>query len=119
MKITALLICFFIVVLSFGVKAEGFSSMIEDLPLMDALYEDRDNSLLFDKPSGRIIELFTYSETLTVEQVLRFYAQALPALGWNKKNSDLYMREGEQIKIDTEQQDKILYVTFTLTPVEN
>lgn len=96
--------------------ADQFSSIIEDLPLMQGMYERTEESVIFDKPSGRFVELITAAPSLARSEVLEFYEDALPALGWTKKTPQEYVLEGEVIKINTQQLDKVLYVTFTLSP---
>ena len=97
-------------------QAEQFSSVIEDLPLMQGMYERLDESMIFDKPSGRFVELIAAAPSLTRADVLQFYGDALPALGWARKTPQEFVLEGETIKINTQQLDSVLYVTFTLTP---
>ena len=86
---------------------------------MDGLYEDRDNSLLFDKPSGRVVELYTYSDRLSGNDILAYYSETLPALGWQKLSARLYKRGREELKVKVEQGDTSTSVIFTLTPAEN
>lgn len=95
---------------------ERFSSMIEDLPLPALLIEDADNSVLFDKPSGRFIELQAYTQAMSMAEIYRFYERSLPALGWQKIDAENYYRDAERLKIHIEQKDKTNRVIFTLTP---
>ncbi len=83
---------------------------------MQGMYERLDESMIFDKPSGRFVELIAAAPSLKRADVLKFYGDALPALGWTKKTLQEYVLEGETIKINTQQLDSVLYVTFTLTP---
>ena len=112
--LTALAAC--VIFLSAPSQAEQFSSVIEDLPLMQGMYERLDESMIFDKPSGRFVELIAAAPSLTRADVLQFYGDALPALGWARKTPQEFVLEGETIKINTQQLDSVLYVTFTLTP---
>ena len=63
---------------------DDFVSGFEDLPLMTGLIQLEDGAVSFDSPSGRIVEAYAESPTLTVEKILTFYSDALPQLGWKK-----------------------------------
>lgn len=83
------------------VQAEGFSTVIEDLPIMDGMTERADLTLVFDTPEGRIVE--TTLETATgVETVLSYYRRTLTQLGWRPVGTSerLYIREKESLSID-------------------
>lgn len=99
-----------------GVKAQNFSAILEDLPIMPGLSEDTENSMLFDKPSGRVVEVLTHSQNLSPEDILSFYEETLPSLGWQKISQKKYHRQGEELKINIEQSDSHQLVIFTLTP---
>lgn len=58
-----------------------FLSGLNDVPLMDGLVELPDRQTLFDAPGGRIVELYAEGRQPPA-QVLAFYAQSLPQLGW-------------------------------------
>lgn len=95
---------------------ERFSTMIEDLPLPALLIEDTDNSVLFDKPSGRFVELEAFTQSMSALEIYTFYERSLPALGWQKIDTKNYQRDKENLKIHIEQKDKTQRVIFTLTP---
>ena len=59
-----------------------FLSELEDLPLPPGMAE-APGGVLFDSPSGRIVEATAQGE-MSADQVLAFYAQTLPELGWQK-----------------------------------
>jgi hypothetical protein len=66
-----------------GAAQEGkeFIAGIEDLPVMPGLAEIADAGLIFDKPSGRIVEAYAQGE-VGEQAVLDFYQETLPQLGW-------------------------------------
>lgn len=83
-----------------GAPPDGaFLSAIADLPLMRALEERRESGLVFDTPAGRIVEAYA---TGPVEraQVLAFYAETLPQLGWTPAGEARFRREGEVLTLE-------------------
>lgn len=81
--------------------AEGFSTVIEDLPIMDGMTEREDLTLVFDTPEGRIVET-TMETSAGVETVLSYYRRTLTQLGWHPVGTSerLYIREKETLSID-------------------
>ena len=63
-----------------GSATGGFVTGIEDVPLMAGLVDRPDAALVFDKPSGRIVEAYATSASSRAE-VVAFYAETLPELG--------------------------------------
>ena len=61
-----------------------FLQGIADIPLMIGLEELYDQTIQFDKPSGRITEVSTLviDPKLTHAEILRYYQDTLPQLGW-------------------------------------
>lgn len=92
-----------------------FLSGIDDLPLMPGLTELPESGVVFDKPSGRIVE--TYAEgPVTRESVIAFYRRTLPQLGWRDHGMAAFRREGEQLALTFLGVDGDLVVRFTLQP---
>lgn len=80
-------------------SAQEFLSGHEDLPLLAGLVQDRDSVTVFDSPQGRVIE--TYAQTPeSSAAVLDAYAAALPQLGWKRKSSSTFVRDGERLTFD-------------------
>lgn len=100
-------------------KAEGFSSAIEDLPIMDGMSEKTDKIVVFDTPEGRIVET-TLETSLGNIQVFTYYRQTLQQLGWTSiGGSDrAYQRENEMMVIDMYENPETgtYYVTFKIAP---
>lgn len=95
--------------------AQGFIEGSEDLPLAPTLTAVEDAGMVFDSPSGKIVEAFATGAT-DRQAVLKFYADTLPALGWNRQDIALFQREGERLAIDFFGSDGALSVRFTLSP---
>jgi len=76
-----------------------FLSVIDDLPLMAGLAEHPDAALVFDGPTGRIVETYA-SGQLSAEAVTGFYAATLPQLGWQPQSGGGYRRDNEILKLE-------------------
>ncbi len=103
-------------------RAEAFSTLAGDLPMMAGLTEYPDHGLVFDTPAGRIVETYAGGE-LTAEAIQRFYRQTLSQLGWTTQGMAgmHFVREDEMLTIDfpinpaSEASDTIL-VRFRISP---
>ena len=93
----------------------GYVTQVEDLPLMPGLNEIADAGLVFDVPSGRIVEAYAQGPVAR-QAVLAFYRKALPPLGWRTAGGTAFRREGESLKLDFLDGGGALIVRFTLTP---
>ena len=103
-----------------GAIAQGlFSSAIDDLPLMDGLNEVASGTMVFDSPSGRIVEALSTGD-VTRQRVTRFYSETLPQLGWFETTPRHFVREGEALKIEfpTLPVGAKINVLFMLSPAQ-
>ena len=101
-----------------GARAEGhvaYLAAVADLPLMPGLAELPRAGLVFDQPSGRIVEAYAQGP-VSRAAVTRFYLDTLPNLGWRAKAEALFQREGEELRLDIAGDDGALIVRFTLQP---
>ncbi|HEX6958628.1 MAG TPA: hypothetical protein VF194_11640 [Ferrovibrio sp.] len=96
--------------------AAAFVAGVEDLPLMPGLSQIETASTVFDAPSGRIVEAYA-AGPVTREQVLAFYAETLPQLGWTADRPARFRREGEELHLEFLDGDEgELTVRFSLSP---
>jgi hypothetical protein len=102
-----------------------FISAIDDLPLMDGLIEDLGSATVFETAGGRIVEVFASGE-MEKGQLLAFYDKTLPQLGWHRKGSGLFQREGETLSLEFSSNTKnqlgaslALTVGFRIKPTIN
>ncbi len=63
--------------------ATGYLAGADDLPLMAGFEEVSGSAMNFDTPGGRIMEVQAVGSA-DRNQVVEFYAAALPQLGWHK-----------------------------------
>ena len=95
--------------------APAYVAGIDDLPLMPGLAEVPDAGVVFDKPSGRIVEAYAEGAVARAA-VAAFYAATLPQLGWRARQSNVFLREGERLSLIFLGGDGDLIVRFTLEP---
>ncbi len=88
---------------------------IEDFPLMAALHELEESGVVFDKPGGRIVLSMAQGQ-VTPGDVLAFYADTLPQLGWRMEKATRFTREGEVLDIEFEVGSSPTIVRFSLSP---
>ncbi len=79
-------------------QAAAFLSVLEDLPLMPGLVEVADAGMVFDGPTGRIVEAFA-AGNVPPAAVSAFYAETLPQLGWRATAPGQYRRDEEILKL--------------------
>lgn len=94
----------------------GFLSVIEDLPLMDALQENENAAVTFETANGRIAEAEARGP-ISLNAVRTFYANVLPQLGWQKVGDGLFARERERLRLTIESDgDNGAVVSFSVSP---
>lgn len=97
--------------------AEAFLTAIEDVPLPPGLAEQAAGGMVFDSPTGRIVEAAA-SGPVTADQIKAFYEQTLPQLGWTDAGKLTFKRDNEilRLTIDTAPQKGAVLVRFNLAP---
>ena len=98
-----------------GGETAAFLAAIEDVPLMAGLTEDTAATLDFDKPDGRLVEVFAYGE-VGRDDVVEFYITVMPEFGWQLANDLVFSRDGEMLRIHLSTEDRLLLVRFVLSP---
>lgn len=82
--------------------ADEFVRAISDLPLMPGLADRTGDAVVFDKPTGRIVEA-TAAGPVDPDAVVGFYGGTLPQLGWQPAVLDprraTFLREDEMLSI--------------------
>ena len=100
----------------------AFIAGVEDLPLMPGLAEVSGAGIVFDKPSGRIVEAYAEGPVSRADvawfyaDVAWFYLETLPHLGWQAKAESIFAREGERLQLIYLGSDGDLVVRFVLQP---
>ena len=102
--------------MSFAADQSRFSTVVDDLPLMDRMVE-ADEGMTFTTPDGRIANVETTVPSSRTE-VLAFYAATLPQLGWSKTAEATFVREGEMLNVTFESSGSDLKVLFAISPAK-
>jgi hypothetical protein len=110
-------LCALLFSVSMGVAAQGTTYVygVQDLPLMPGLAEDAGAAVVFDTPTGRIVEASARGR-VSVRDVRRFYAETLPQLGWKQTALNVYQREGERLRLEFTVEGDAVTVSFRLAP---
>jgi hypothetical protein len=88
---------------------------VPDLPVMPGLEEAAAAGIAFDKPGGRIVTLYAVGGPAP-EAVASFYAESLPALGWQAVGEARWTRNAEALRLELERLDGRTVARFTLAP---
>lgn len=95
--------------------ADKFVAGFEDLPLMPGLSQMTGTSVLFDTPQGRIVQASAVGDVSRLE-LLQFYVETLPQLGWTRVGEEEFRREGEQLRFEFKVVPNGLEVRFLVEP---
>ncbi len=96
----------------------AYLAAVEDMPLPAGLVEDAAAGMAFDKPEGRIVEAVVRGAG-SVPQVVAFYRNTLPALGWHAVGEPAaltWRREGETVRIALSEADSTVTLRFNFAP---
>ena len=92
--------------MSMSTADAAFVEGLEDIPLPEGLNQIENGNLNFGNEEIRLIEAYLTSSDLKFEQVISFYKETLPQMGWQikkqRKNKILFEREGETLEISKE-----------------
>lgn len=91
-RLSAILLLFFALVAHAEFVGET------DIPLMDGMQINENESFSFDVPAGQIMG-FTATSKKSVAEVRDFYQTALEELGWQKKSANLYRRDQDELNL--------------------
>lgn len=95
-----------------------FFTTLPDIPLMEGLEELSDQASIFDKPEGRIADVWAVGRGVTRAEVESYYRQSLPQFGWKPKGREglLFHREGEELRLGVAQQSGRTSLHILLSP---
>ncbi|WP_041794714.1 hypothetical protein [Pararhodospirillum photometricum] len=88
---------------------------MDDIPLMPVLTPMPGAGMVFDSPAGRLVEAYA-TGTVSASQVLSFYRDTLPQLGWQVHGPHSFVRDGEILDLDFTGGSSTLTVRFSLAP---
>lgn len=114
MKLKLLFVGFALIALSALAGTTRFVAGTEDVPLMDGLTAVTEDHISFDTPEGRIVQSSAFTTSLSLKQVLSFYQETLPQLGWIQKKQNTFERETDELVIDAQKNKTTLFIHFNL-----
>ena len=92
-----------------------FVADLAELPLMPGLQEQTERRLIYEKPNGRIVKAVARGDVKFTD-ILAFYVETLPQLGWRMRAPDDYRREGEILSITITGSGPDTRVGFRISP---
>ena len=106
MKKTVVLLFFAITCFAFFSARASFVEGLEDIPLPENVTQIENGSLSFDNEEIRFFESYLSAEKQNFGNIVKFYNDTLPQMGWQKKSSNkqkiLFERDGESLEITME-----------------
>ena len=94
----------------------AFISILNDVPLMSGLKIQKQTALIFDTPSGRIVEVAAVGK-IPLLKVRKFYTDTLPQLGWRDVGKDIFSRDKEILSINLSIiVNRNTQIKFSITP---
>lgn len=125
MKFNFFIICY-LVTLSFAASVgvaspsqpqkQAYFKALPDIPLSPSMIEIEDESFVFDKAEGRVIESVGFLSVSNSQKTIQFYQDALARLGWKALNNMAFRRNNEQIILKIEEVPQGMQVRFRLLP---
>jgi hypothetical protein len=103
-----------ILLLPFPALADGWIEVLE-IPLMPELELVVDGETVFETSAGRVIEVLA-TGPVAPEAARRYYATALPGLGWRASPDGAMLRDDERLEIETIEGGGTTTVIFRLVP---
>ena len=86
-----------------------------EIPLMPGLGIVDGGETVFETTAGRVVEVTT-TGAVAPDAARRYYASALPGLGWQALADGAMLREEERLEIETTEGDGDTTVIFRLVP---
>ncbi|MCC6598690.1 MAG: hypothetical protein IT559_07870 [Alphaproteobacteria bacterium] len=119
MLVLAVLIGFYAggAVRGYAAEPVVFFSALQDVPLMPGLREINEQTVIFDKPDGRIVESFAEIEDGSQEAVLRYYSASLPPFGWTKRHDGRFLRDKEILELRFQQLGDDVFLRISVMPI--
>ncbi len=105
----------FIMIYTATVASDRFVAGIADLPLMPGLYLVDEETIIFEKPTGRLISTIARGDR-TRKAFWQFYEDTLPQLGWRSIERGSFVRDGESLNISVEENALQIIARFIVTP---
>ncbi|WP_420548790.1 hypothetical protein [Curvivirga sp.] len=106
----------FFVFLNFASYADGFLSILPEVPLPEKISEIAESEVSFDAPTGRIVQVAARGMK-DKESILSFYKVTMPQLGWTAQSATEFTRENEKLSLTLNTENGETLVHFELAPM--
>ncbi len=100
---------------SFAQDVQFFEGL-QDVPLMPGLTEHTGDTLFYDKPGGRVVELVADMDGFSQEAVQEYYLSALPQFGWKNTAPNSFSRQGESLELAFEADEGVNLLRVLVQP---
>lgn len=105
-------IIFITILLYSSLCQAAFVEGLEDFPVPEGLDQIENANLNFGNEDIRLVEAYMTSNSLNFQQIVNFYEETLPQLGWklNKKSASniIFDRENETVTISKESSNPLV-----------
>ncbi len=115
MKKLIIFILFVLFSLNKDLYSENFIHGLEDIPIYKNMKYLEDSLVLFDKIEGRYVSSEIYGFYKKTE-VIEFYDQILPNLGWVKIKFNVFERGNETLEIKISEESNKTSAVFKIYP---
>lgn len=112
LRLFLLTIC---LLLNTQMRAESFLTPTVDIPLMSGLKVNNAEQMDFDTPTGQVLVLDGQIKSKTGDDVILFYENILPQMGWKKVEKGLFKRNGDTLNIVVLKNKKPAKIRFDIS----
>lgn len=96
-------------------NAEDFLAGNSDIPIMNGLKINTTEQMDFDTPTGQLLVLEGNALQKTGEDVLKFYENTLPQLGWIQKEKGVFVRQNDTLTLSILKNKKPAKIRFDIS----
>ena len=93
-----------------------FLSSIPELPLPAGVVENYEDAAMFDAPNGRIVEVELSLQDANATNIISYYQDTLPSLGWTVITQGRFYKGNESLKITLSDSSQKNRITILLEP---
>ena len=97
----------------------SFLTNTSDIPLMDGMKMSVGEQMDFDTPTGQVLSLDGIIKNKTGDDVLLFYENVLPQMGWKKVETGFFVRQNDTLNIVILKNKKPAKVRFEIFLTDN
>ena len=96
---------------------QSYFSALPDVPMMSGMEEVEDQTFVFDKAEGKVVETAGFLAESSPEELEKFYREALGQLGWKPFKTGVFVRDHEMLSLRVTKVGNGELVKFQLAPL--